>query len=285
MHYEEKLEIAFSLRNRSRGGEFDKSLLNVYEKMQSEVYLAGVRVFRIEPQESGLHPLVINFHGGGFIKPRQDKDQYFCSRLSKELGVCVFDVDYPLAPEHPFPEAVDSICDLYEYVLRHADALGIDKQRIVLVGHSAGGNLATVLCIYLARKKLPQPKALVVEYAPFDLLTDPALKDRCLEDMSAAIARTYNELYVQLENASSSLCSPLYASDDELSSFPPTLVIYAGKDSLGNEAVQFAHRLIQNSITTTVRCFRNSHHGFTINCNDEWEDAVKLIYRHIYNNI
>ncbi|MBR4579141.1 MAG: alpha/beta hydrolase fold domain-containing protein [Oscillospiraceae bacterium] len=103
----------------------------------------SVRVFEIRPDAELKSPctLIINYHGGGYIKGRSDRDKRYCSFLTQELGCVVWDVDYCLAPEEPFPAAVTECHAVAAYAFTHAEELGFDPQRIAPAGHSAGGNL------------------------------------------------------------------------------------------------------------------------------------------------
>lgn len=84
--------------------------------------------------------LVLNFHGGGFIKGRTDRDRRYCCTIMEQLNVLVWDVDYCIAPEEPFPAAVEEAYGIAAYAFDHAEELGIDPDKIILAGHSAGGN-------------------------------------------------------------------------------------------------------------------------------------------------
>lgn len=78
--------------------------------------------------------MINNFHGGGFIKGRLDKDSLFCRKLAIRFSCLVWDVDYSLAPEHPYPRAVNESYALIQYVHENASSLGINPKKIILMG-------------------------------------------------------------------------------------------------------------------------------------------------------
>ena len=139
-----------------------------------------VHVYKIAPK-GGVPkncPLIINFHGGGFIKGRQSKDQLFCSNLSEQLNALVWD---------------------------------IDPKQIILTGHSAGGNLAITVCMRAGETNAFRPAALIAEYCPLDIATDPSLKPGVDGDMPAEVAKTYNAFYCPRRKPKIPMYPPLVA--------------------------------------------------------------------------
>ena len=283
MTYEEMVEKAQRMRSRDLFGAVTAEELAEFAAMQIELQLPisdsrTVRVYRLAPQSPPDHcPLIINFHGGGFIKGRQAKDQLFCSKLALQFNCIVWDVDYSLAPQAPYPAAVEESYAVTEYAFAHANELGIDPARILLMGHSAGGNLAAVVCIKACEAGAFKPCGLVMEFCPLDLHTDPATKPRIEGDIPAEVARAYNAFYCSPQAAKTPYVSPLLANDSQLKHFPDTLIVSAGKDSLCFEDEEFAQKLAQAGVWITCRRFENSLHGFTINRTDEWQDAMPLL--------
>ena len=97
----------------------------------------------------GGYPVVINFHGGGFTLGSATDDARWCSTVVDECHALVIGVDYRLAPEYPFPTAVEDGVDAVLYVHEHADDLGIDREKIALSGFSSGGNMAFTVALRL----------------------------------------------------------------------------------------------------------------------------------------
>ncbi|MEA5012249.1 MAG: alpha/beta hydrolase [Angelakisella sp.] len=287
MTYEEMVERALRMRSRDLFGAVSSEEMEPYAQMQTELYIPvddekKVHVYQIAPQEVPPQcPLLINFHGGGFIKGRQNKDQLFCSKLATAFCCIVWDVDYSLAPEAPYPTAVKESYAVVQYAFASAHQLGIDPERIILMGHSAGGNLAATVCLKSAETMQFKPKGLIIEFCPLDLYTDPATKPRAEGDMPAEVAKTYNAFYCAPQIAQDPYVSPLFASDEQLSGFPDTLIMTAGNDSLCYEDEEFGLKLARAGVTVTCKRFQNSLHGFTINRTDDWQASMDLLLKFI----
>jgi len=104
-----------------------------------------VRMYASEP--GGLRPVLIYFHGGGFVFGNLDTHDAVCRALAKESGAVVISVDYRLSPEHKFPAAVEDSHAVIVWVAANAERLGVDARRIAVGGDSAGGNLAIVIAM------------------------------------------------------------------------------------------------------------------------------------------
>ena len=94
-----------------------------------------------------LIPCVVYFHGGGWVSGDLDTHDATCRMLAAVARCLVVSVDYRLAPEHPFPAAVDDTLAAYSWVRRHTEELGVDRRRVGVMGDSAGGNLAAVVAL------------------------------------------------------------------------------------------------------------------------------------------
>ena len=290
MTCQEKCEKARRMRSRETYGLVTPEELAQYPARQEEFTLptqAGpVHIYRLTPETLPADcPMIVHFHGGGFIKGRLNKDRLFCSRMAVTFQCLVWDVDYSLAPENVFPQAVQESYHVVQYVFEHAATLGVDRNRIVLVGHSAGGNLAATVCMRAGETGAFQPAALAVSFSPMDLHTDPAEKPRIEGDMPTEVARTYNAFYVDPETARDPYASPLFASTEQLAHLPETLVMTCGRDGLCFEAEEFALKLARSGVNVTLRRFVNSLHGFTLNRNGEWQEGLDLLQRFLANHL
>lgn len=205
--------------------------------------LAGVAVRayhpRIEPPCEGW-PCMLYLHGGGWVVGDLDSHDFICMELAAALGALVVAVDYRLAPEHPFPAGFDDCLAVWLHL--EAAPFVIDPHRRLVVGDSAGGNLAAALCLALrdAGQSLPQAQVLIYPAlgGPVDLPSRyecadaPLLSSRDLDD--------YHRLY--LGGASPSpYAMPLLA--DDLGGLPPALVIAAQWDPLRDDGVLYSERL------------------------------------------
>lgn len=242
----------------------------------SECYLAG-REGRGERV-----PLVINFHGGGFIRKRTDNDELFCRKLTCILGVKTLDVDYRVAPEHPFPQGLEECYDVTVWAFEHAGELGIDPKRIILAGHSAGGNFVLGISIMLKEKKSPvRILGILSEYPPMDLFTDPGEKPSRGKAIPAERARLYNLYYCEEEDQRNPFASLVLMEEERLRGLPQTLFITAGEDTLCTEAEEFALKMARAGNEVTLKRFPEVGHAFTIYRMPGYEKAMELILRFI----
>src|SRR5438093_2815715 len=99
------------------------------------------RVYDAGGERGAQRPAVLYFHGGGWVQVDLETHHGLCARLALGSGALVIALDYRLAPEHPFPAAVDDCVASYRWLLAHARELGIDPGRVAVAGDSAGGNL------------------------------------------------------------------------------------------------------------------------------------------------
>ncbi len=283
MTYEEKVERAERMRSRDLFGkvephEFEN--IPVTETAKTIVIddTMSVKLYEIMPNNTTRSNVaILNFHGGGFIKGRQDKDRLFCSKMAVKYNCLVWDIDYSLAPEYPFPTAVNESYAIAKYMHDNAEELGVCKEKIMLMGHSAGGNLVAGICITAGQTGDFKPCGAVIEFSPLDLYTDPADKPRIPDDIPAEVAKAYNAFYASGDDAKNPLVSPVFATDEQVANFPKTAIITGKLDGLSFEAEDFALKLARAGVETVAKRFQNSHHGFTINRMDDWEDAMTLI--------
>ena len=288
MTREEMIETARQVRARDPFPPATPEELAALPADEKEFYLEAdgrrIHIYELRPK-AGLAadcPMLINFHGGGYMKGRFDRDRIYCSNLAAGLGALVWDVDYSLSPEEPFPTAVEESCAAASYAFAHAAELGVSGDKIFLLGHSAGGSLVAAVCQTFAANHGPRPAAVLMEYFPADMTADPMskLNEEQLADprevRRAETARLYNAFYCSPEEGKNPLASPAFAPDELLAWFPDTLILSAGKDTLCEEDEELALRMARCGVNVTLRRFRQSPHGFTTNRMGEWEEAVAL---------
>lgn len=248
---------------------------------ESEVYYSQP----VDAVDGEVLPLVINMHGGGFIRERTASDDLYCRKLVHALRCRTLDIDYRVAPEFPFPTALNECYDVVRWAFEHGEELGTDVSRVALTGHSAGGNLVAGICMTAHETEDFAPALAVMDYPPMDLFTDPEDKEPRGGGIPAERARLYNLYYCEKEDQRNYLASPVLAPEEKLKGFPKALVITAGEDSLCNEAEDFALKVARAGNEVTCKRFSGAAHGFTIYRMPGFEEAMELIIRFLKENL
>jgi acetyl esterase len=204
----------------------------------------------------GRLPVLVYYHGGGWTLGSLATYDGLCRALARGSGGLVVSVDYRLAPEHPFPAAVEDARLALEWVARNADDLGGDAGRLAVGGDSAGGTLATVVARRARQEQLP-----VVSQALFYPSTDVSRTDTTSYQqygrgywLTTRAVETFRSFY--LPDPSwwrHPDASPLLAPDKDLRLLPPTLVMTAGCDVLRDEGQAYADRLAALGVPVVYR--------------------------------
>jgi acetyl esterase len=251
-------------------------------EMPLDTEVGPVRVLAYGLEAPGTLPLFVNIHGSGFTIGHAEMDDRFMPGVAAGAKVKVLSVDYSLAPEAPFPVALEECYAVVKYAREHAAELGVDPARIAIGGHSAGGNLSAAVCLLDDERRELGLKALILDYPPVDIHTDPYAKPQPKKALPPKMCRMFDQAYAgSREAAKNPLISPLYATLDRLSSFPPTLVITASEDSLAAEAEAFKDRLIEAGVPVTFKRYEGARHGFTHSGGPEAEEAWQMMADHL----
>jgi acetyl esterase len=210
-------------------------------------------------------PALVFFHGGGFVIGDLDTHDGACRALANAARVAVLAVDYRLAPEHPFPAAVDDAIAATRWIAASAQTLRIDPARIAVGGDSAGGNLAAVVAIALRDAGGPQLALQVLVYPATDLAAAHPSHFTYAEGhllTRDSVLWFHGHYLGDHARASDWRASPLRAPD--LSGLPPTYIVTAGFDPLVDEGEAYAERLIAAGVRVTYECFTGQIHGFLL---------------------
>jgi acetyl esterase len=229
---------------------------------------AGVplRARHYAPAEGGgPHPLLVFFHGGGFMYGDLDTHDGACRLLCRHAGAHLLAVDYRLAPEHPFPAAVEDARGALSWASAHARELGADPARLGVAGDSAGGNLAAVASQLAARDGGPAPLLQLLIYPATDVTRRRRSRELFGEGLFLTDAHMswFEASYlgsVGDPNGHDPRASPLLAND--LSGLAPALVVTAGLDPLRDEGEDYAHALAAAGTPVMLRRFPGFIHGF-----------------------
>jgi acetyl esterase len=255
--------------------EADLDLVTVEERhLPTRVGPSRVLIVRPKEQAAGLLPLFVNIHGGGFVRGYQRRDTIFCAHLASRLGCVVIDLDYRLAPEHPFPAALHEAYDVVAWAFRNSAELQVDPQRIALGGHSAGGNLTAAICLMAQASGDFRVCGQVMDYPFLDGVTPVEDKLEPHSIFPPERLRAFNVLYAGVpENLENPLLSPVLAAPEALKGLPPAFILTAGLDPLRGEARRYAAMLIGAGVDVTVRQFDDCDHGFLIACQGRFREA------------
>ena len=219
-----------------------------------------VRVYAASPDPC---PVMLYFHGGGYVKGGIEESDAFCRNLAVVTRHLVLSVGYRLAPEHRFPTAHDDAVSATVWARTHAAELGGTPGPVVVCGESAGGNLAAVTCIRLRPNPDVAIRYQVLLQPVVDLaMTFPSIAmppTECLvpRDDLAWYYRTYCGDQFDPRDPR---VSPIYCED--LSGLPPALIIAAECDTLRDEAEAYAERLKAANVATCYDCADGMVHGF-----------------------
>lgn len=247
----------------------------------------GVHVWVYRPfaKEATL-PVVINAHGGGFVLGYRGQDEILARDFACHTGCVVIDIDYSTAPEHPFPYALHEVYDVIRYVYEHPKQFGIDPERMVLAGESAGGNLITAAALMNQTEPAFHYRMAVPIYPPLD--NDGAVADKRFarddpEGFAAKIQRytQFTAWLAQGHDTKDPLLSPSFATIDQLKGLSPFLVVSGELDILGEEDEQFAAKLIEAGVTVTCKRVKDANHGFIALRRAGYEEGAALIFRAI----
>jgi acetyl esterase/lipase len=219
----------------------------------------GARFYR--PAVTRSNGLLVWFHGGGWVLGNLETHDDLCRALANRGGFCVLSADYRLAPEHPFPAAVDDARTVTEWARDHAVELGCD-QLIALGGDSAGGNLAAVVA--------NRPTVPVCFQALVYPCTDARMGSQSFVDIGqeynlskSAMAWFYDHYLSGPDgSAEDPLVSPLLEDDARLASVPSAIVVTAEYDPLRDEGDAYAARLAAAGVATSHVRFAGQIHGF-----------------------
>ena len=223
----------------------------------------ALRIYR--PKASGAEPLpvVVNFHGGGWVSGDLNHSQWWASSLAAEAGVLVISVDYRLAPEHPFPGPAEDCYDATAWIADHADELGGDPRRLAVMGDSAGGNLAAAVSVMARDRGTPDIALQVLLYPTVDLAhTFPSVD----ENANAPIlgrADVRNNAQNYFHNSTREMtdpyASPLRAKHEGL---PPALIQTAQFDPLRDEGAAYAAALRDAGVEAELTNYLDAVHGY-----------------------
>lgn len=223
-----------------------------------------IRVYQPHGDLEPARPLVVFFHGGGFVFCDLDTHDGFCRSLSKSTDAVVVSVGYRLAPEHPARAAADDAYVALCWSVANAAELGTDPTRVLVMGDSAGGNLAAVVCLLARDRGGPAVAGQVLLYP----VIDPECATESYTRYGAGFFNTREAMqwYWRQYLGGTHLPDPAYVvaplRADSHRDLPPAVVVTAGCDPLRDEGRRYAEELRSSGVPVISRSYPGLFHGF-----------------------
>ncbi len=236
----------------------DMSVAGAEGELRARLYSPAV-----DPGEERPSPLVVYFHGGGWVVGDIETHDQPCRLLALHSGAKVLSVDYRLAPEHPFPAPVEDALASFRDAVAKAGELGIDPDRVAVAGDSAGGHLAAVCSMLAAADDGPAPAFQLLIYPATDLLEEWASRVSFAEGflLTKENMDWYEEQFLGSGGERRDpRVSPLLAPS--LEGLAPAMVVTAGFDPLRDEGEAYARRLREAGVPCALRRHPGNVHGF-----------------------
>jgi acetyl esterase len=208
-------------------------------------------------------PLLVYYHGGGWVIGDLETHDGVCRFLAEHSGCRVLSIDYRLAPEHPFPAAVEDAAAAFSWAAEHAAELGADPARIAVAGDSAGGNLAAGVCLQARDGDGPQPAMQLLLYPVTDVVGEQLSRETFAEGflLTRNDMQWFEDRYLpdgcEVDDPRASM---MRAQD--VSNLPPAYVATAGFDPLRDEAEIYATRMREAGGHVVLRRYSGLIHGF-----------------------
>ncbi len=221
-----------------------------------------VRVYA--PGNNGPLPVVVYYHGGGWVEGSINSHDTLCRILAKKTGALVVSVDYRLAPEHVFPAAINDAYAALLWVNGNGKQLKADTKKIAVAGDSAGGNLAAAVCLMARDKKGPAIAFQALIYPAVDCTSLATESYKMFADgfmNTRAEMEKYISIYLpDVKDRTSPYASPLLAPDHR--NLPPALIITAAFDVLRDEGEAYARKLNSAGVAARATRYPGMIHAF-----------------------
>lgn len=207
-------------------------------------------------------PVLFCAYGGGFALGACALDNDLWNVLHKELNATVVSIGYRKAPQYPFPAALYDVYDAIEYIESHQDEFGICSRDYSVYGNSAGGNLATAVCMLdISRGSRLNIKRQILNYPYCDLATVPEEKGH--PEAEWFMYRMFVEYYCREENVRNPMVSPVFADRKSLEKMPYTIISLAEADPLLAEGARYMCKLRAAGVKVESHIASNMGHGYS----------------------
>ena len=233
--------------------------------VQDEIVIGnGSRALVHRPKDAiGPLPVVVNFHGGGWVQGNPEQSAWMSSRIAVRNRVVVVTPSYRLAPEHPFPAGVDDARDAVSWVVEHADELGIAPERLAVMGDSAGGNLAAVVSLLARDAGGPAIRAQVLIYPGVEMYDRWPSEDLHADApvLTSANMRAFVRLYLGDQHGTEDVrASPVRAASH--ADLPKAFILTAELDPLRDNGTHYRDALVEAGVPVRYVEYDGAIHGF-----------------------
>lgn len=211
----------------------------------------------------GTLPVVVNYHGGGWCLGSPEQSRWMTTRVAEQAGAIVVSPVYRLAPEHPFPAAVDDAWGALQWIARHASDIGGDPARMAVMGDSAGGNLAAVVALAARDAGGPGLRGQVLVYPAVEMYERWPSEDEHADApvLTSSGMHRFTELYLAGDHGTEDWrASPIRAASHE--DLPPALILTAGHDPLRDHGRKYREVLQAAGVRTELIDYPDTVHGF-----------------------
>ena len=235
--------------------------------------------------ESESNKIFMFMHGGGYYRGSIASTRATVARISAEAKVRCLSIEYRLAPEYPFPAAIDDTYTAYNWLLKK----GVKPKNIIVSGQSAGGGLCLALLLKLKDKNFFQPRG-AIALSPWTDLTQSGKTMKINADIDPVISKKYLDrmanLYLAKTPNTSPLASPLYG---ELSGLPPLLVQVGSAETMLDDSRRFVEKAKEAKVDVQIEVYKDMFHGWHSSAHilKDGEKAIKnigLFCRHLFNH-
>ena len=283
LHFFKPFVANCSLETTRKGQDKLGELMSVLHKR--EVYMKdhdfgafqGAWVMPKDERRSGV---ILYLHGGGYTCGSLEYAKGFAATLASQCGVRVFCAAYRLAPENPYPAAVDDALEAYRYLLKK----GYAPRQILLCGESAGGGLIYALCLRLRQEGLELPCGLI-GISPWVDLTGSGQSYETNRDNDPSLTQELLEFYAKCytTDPADPLCSPVFG---DLTGFPPSLLFAGGDEILLDDARALHEKLVQSGCSSRLHIAPERWHAYVLYClSENMEEDMAAIDRFLTKNL
>ena len=237
----------------------------------------AIRLYSRTPKSDSKLPVVMYFHGGGWVLGDLETHDTLCRHIAGETGFVVVSVDYGLAPENKFPGPVNDCYSATEFVYSRADELGVDADKLAVAGDSAGGNLAAAVAIRSRDQGGPPVKFQLLIYP----VVEPVFENGSYKlfgenhGLSSAEMKWFWDQYLETPGDAENPLASLSKSKS-LAGVAPAHLITAQYDVLRDEGERYAARLSADGVPTTTKRYDGMLHGF-VHLRTVFDDADQAI--------